>query len=110
MLNQPLNDAVIEEVGRLFGSMGDVSRLRILRVLLEARQPLNQGAIAEASGLTQANASKHLAHLVQVGLVAREPQGNMVNFRPIMPIVQEVCKLMSGYVTHRITSAYRSLV
>lgn len=109
MMNPSLNDAVIEEVGRLFGSLGDVSRLRILRVLLDAKEPLHQGAIAEAAGLSQANASKHLAHLVQVGLVVREPHGIMVHFRPVAPLVQDVCDLMGGYVKQRIQTAYRSL-
>jgi DNA-binding transcriptional ArsR family regulator len=109
MVKQPLSDAVIEEVGKLFGCMGDVSRLKILRVLLDARGALSQGAVAESAGLSQANASKHLAHLVQVGLVLREPHGTQVHFRPVMPIVEDVCRLMSTYVTHRITTAYRSL-
>lgn len=109
MNNQPLNDAVIEEVGNLFASMGDVSRLKILRVLLDANEPQHQGAIAEAAGLSQANASKHLAYLVQVGLVVREPHGIMVHFRPAVPIVQEVCNLMSAFVKRRIQAAYRSL-
>lgn len=109
MANQPLNDAVILEVGRLFGALGDTSRLKILRALLDSGDALSQGAVAEAAGLSQANASKHLAHLVQVGLVLREPHGIAVHFRPVVPLVQDVCNLMGGYVRQRIQTAYQSL-
>lgn len=105
----PLNDAVIEEVGRLFGAMSDVSRLKILRVLLQAEQPLHQGAVAEQAGLSQANTSKHLAFLVQVGLVLREPHGNLVHYRAQEPLVRELCQAMSTFVKERIQSAYQSL-
>lgn len=104
-----IHDGTIEEIGKLFGAMSDVSRLRILRVLLDAPEPLHQGAIAAQTGLSQANASKHLAFLAQVGLVIREPRGVMVYFRPVVPIVKDVCGVMSDFVAQRIQSAYRSL-
>ena len=86
-----ISDPTIEQVSRIFGSLGDVSRLKLLRALLDAREPLSQGAAAELTGLSQANASKHLAFLVRVGLVNREPQGNTVFFTPVLPLVDEVC-------------------
>ena len=73
-----LSDAMIEQVTGLFGALGDGSRLRILRALLDAKGAQSQGALAEATGLSQANASTHQACLVRVGLVNREPEGNTV--------------------------------
>src|SRR5664279_6484054 len=78
---------MIDEVSGLFSALGDASRLKILRSLLDSKEPLSQGAVAEAAGLSQANASKHLACLVRVGLVSRDPEGNAVYFTPIMPLV-----------------------
>ena len=83
----PINDQVLEEGSRIFGSLGDVSRLKLLRALLDAHEPLSQGALAERTGLSQANASKHLAFLGQVGLVTREPRGNLVFFLPVTLLV-----------------------
>ena len=60
-MKHPLTDPMISEITGIFGALGDGSRLRILRVLLETQQPLSQGAVADAAGLSQANASKHLA-------------------------------------------------
>lgn len=104
-----LNDAMIEEVSGLFAALGDGSRLKILRALQNARGPLSQGAVSEAAGLSQANASKHLALLVRVGLVVREPEGNTVYFRPVMPLVSDLCNLVCGHVSERAKTSYQAL-
>ena len=109
MSRSPLSDPMIEEVSQLFLALGDASRLRILRTLLEAKAPMNQGAVAEATGLSQANASKHLAQLVRVGLVTREASGNSVYFQPVMPLVGNVCDLFCGHVTDRVKAAYKAI-
>jgi len=109
MAATPINDQIISEVSQIFGSLGDVSRLKILRALLDAKEPLCQGSLVELTGLSQANASKHLALLVRVGLVIREPQGNLVFFKPVSPVVENVCELVCSHATTRIQNAYRSL-
>ena len=109
MTKPHLGDQIILEVSQLFGSLGDVSRLKLLRVLLDAQEPLCQSALVERTGLSQANTSKHLTCLVRVGLVTREQHGNLVFFKPVSPIVENVCDLVCGHVTTRITDAYRSL-
>jgi len=104
-----INDQIINDIGQIFDALGDVSRLKILRALLDANGPLCQGEVAEVTGLSQANASKHLIALVRVGLVDREQRGNLVFFKPVTPIVENVCDLVSSHVTSRIKQAYRSL-
>ena len=104
-----LNQAMISDVSKLFAALGDESRLRILKVLVDACRPMAQGAVAEAAGLSQANASKHLIHLTRVGLVNREPQGNQVFFSPVAPLVPEVCDLMCSHVAERIKAAFSSM-
>ena len=106
---QPLSDPMIQEVSNLFGALGDSSRLKILRALLEAERPINQGTVAEATGLSQANASKHLACLVRVGLVLREAEGNMVFFHPLLPLVADLCSLVSSHVSQQVRASYRAL-
>jgi DNA-binding transcriptional ArsR family regulator len=109
MMTTPLNDQIIDEVSQIFGALGDVSRLKILRALLDAGEPLSQGAVMERTGLSQANTSKHLAFMVRVGLVGREPRGNLVYFMPVAPLAENVCTMVCGHVTARIHSAYQSL-
>jgi ArsR family transcriptional regulator len=108
-MRHKLNDAMIGEASGLFGALGDQSRLFILRALLDAEEPLNQGAIAEAAGLSQANASKHLACLARVGLIQREPIGNTVLYTPVLPLVATLCELVCGHVTRRAKSTYQAL-
>lgn len=109
-MNQiPLTDAMIEEISRVFSCLGDVSRLRILRVLLDAGEPVNQSLIVERTGLSQANTSKHLSHLVQVGLVQRAAHGNAVHFSPVMPVVGQACALMGRFAAERVARAFESL-
>lgn len=109
MPKYPMSDPMIEEVSGIFHALSDGSRLKILRALLESKKPLNQGQVAEATGLSQANASKHLSVLVRVGLATRNQEGNTVYFSPVSPLVPQVCDLMCGHVASRIKSAYQSI-
>jgi len=104
-----LSDAMIDEVCGLFDALGDSSRLKILRALLESKEPLSQGGLAEVSGLSQANASKHLGFLVRVGLVLREPSGNTVYFSPVLPLVADLCSIVCGHVSDRAKASYKAL-
>jgi DNA-binding transcriptional ArsR family regulator len=64
---------------KLFRGFADGSRLAILEALRQG--PLTVGEIVEATGLSQPNASNHLACLHDCGLVAREQQGRFVHYR-----------------------------
>ena len=109
MNNLQLNDQMIEEAGRIFSALSDPSRLKLLRLLMASRKPMSQGALAEITGLSQANTSKHLGFLVQTGLVVREREGNMAYFRLVGPLVSDVCGLVKGHVLYRTQNAYQSL-
>lgn len=104
-----LSDPMIAEVTSLFGALGDGSRLRILRALLDASEPLSQGAVSEAAGLSQANASKHLSCLTRVGLVQRQPTGNTVYYAPVLPLVADLCSLVCDHVSTRAHESYQAL-
>jgi DNA-binding transcriptional ArsR family regulator len=109
ILNIQLNDSMIEEIAGIFGALGDSSRLKILRALLDAGTPMSQKAVAEASGLSQANASKHLSCLVRVGLVTRQPEGNTVFYLPVLPLVDDLCGTMCSHASQRVRAAYQAL-
>jgi len=109
MSRSPLSDPMIDQVGQLFLTLGDSSRLKILRTLKETKTAMSQGALAQATGLSQANASKHLAQLVRVGLVTRETEGNTVFYQPVMPLVEDLCEMVCGHVAERVKAAYRAI-
>lgn len=104
-----LTDPMIDEVKDLFGALSDTSRLKVLRSLLDAKEPISQGTVAKEAGLTQANASKHLSCLVRAGLVRRDPDGNTVYFSLSQPLVSNLCDLVCGHVSDRAKSSYQAL-
>ncbi|HET8980690.1 MAG TPA: metalloregulator ArsR/SmtB family transcription factor [Solirubrobacteraceae bacterium] len=63
----------------LFHGFSDRSRLRILEAL--AAGELRVGDVVATTGLSQPNASMHLACLWDCGLVARERRGREVYYR-----------------------------
>jgi ArsR family transcriptional regulator, cadmium/lead-responsive transcriptional repressor len=63
----------------LFHGFSDRSRLRILEVLAQGER--RAGDVVVATGLTQSNASMHLACLWDCGLVARERRGRAIYYR-----------------------------
>ncbi len=105
----PLPEPLLEQATAIFRALGDESRLRLLRALLDADEALSQGALAKAAGLSQANASKHLACLVREGLVSRSQEGNAVYFAIQTPMVGELCIMVCGFATRRIQTRYRAL-
>lgn len=68
----------LELKAKLFRGLGDPSRLSILETLREG--PSTVGEIVTATGLSQPNASNHLACLRDCGLVHSEPSGRYVTY------------------------------
>jgi DNA-binding transcriptional ArsR family regulator len=67
--------------GRLLHGLADSSRLRILQAMRGRERRVCD--VAEETGLSQPNVSKHLACLWGCGLVARERRGREVYYWPI---------------------------
>jgi DNA-binding transcriptional ArsR family regulator len=63
---------------KLFRGLGDVSRLRVLEALRDGS--LSAGEIVTRTGLSQPNASMHLACLAECGLVTWERRGKFVHY------------------------------
>jgi DNA-binding transcriptional ArsR family regulator len=76
---------------KLFRGFSDPSRLSIVEALRAG--PLTVTEIVEATGLSQSNASNHLACLWDCGLVIREQQGRHVRYRLSDDRVVELLRL-----------------
>ncbi|CAM4094354.1 HTH-type transcriptional regulator NmtR [Mycobacterium basiliense] len=72
----------------LFRSLGDQSRLAIVRRLAEG--PARVADLVAALGLAQSTVSKHLACLRDCGLVEYEPVGRSSLFRLTQPALVDV--------------------
>lgn len=83
-----------------FKVLSEASRLQIVCVLKAG--PKNVTEIIEATGLGQANVSKHLKMLAQAGIVSRQPQGVSVYYQISNPFVFELCELVCDALSIRI--------
>lgn len=74
----PLADS--ELLARLFRTLGDATRLRVLELLLEEGE-LHQMEIVRRLGATQARVSEHMACLVWCGFVEVRIEGRRTLYR-----------------------------
>jgi len=72
----------IEEQATLFGVLADPTRLKLLRLLLQQREPnaLCVNALAYRLGVTQSAVSQHLRVLKSAGLVKGERRGYRIHY------------------------------
>lgn len=73
---------------KLFRGFADPSRLSLLEALRDGERSV--GNLVAATGLSQSNASNHLACLADCGLVAREQRGRYVFYRLSDPRVADL--------------------
>ncbi|MGB7275392.1 MAG: metalloregulator ArsR/SmtB family transcription factor [Geitlerinemataceae cyanobacterium] len=90
---------VLAPVAEYFKVLSEVSRLQILSCLRTGS--MNVTEIGEATGLGQANLSKHLKMLTQAGLVSRQPQGVSVYYTIGDPMIFELCELVCDRIGDR---------
>ena len=76
MLQSGLDAVALQ--AKLFRGFGDTSRLVLLRALRAG--PRTVGELVEATGLSQPNASNHLACLRECALVRSRPEGRHVRY------------------------------
>lgn len=89
--------AVLEDVARRFALLGDPTRLRILSVVHEMGT-VTVGEIADAAGVSVANASQHLGRLAMGGIVGRKRVGRTVAYRIIEPTIEQLCTIVCSSV------------
>jgi DNA-binding transcriptional ArsR family regulator len=85
-------DEFLDIMAVKFRTLGDTTRLAILRALMPGER--NVGEVVAETGQGQANVSKHLKLLAEAGLVARRKQGLQVYYRVADPLVEKLCKLV----------------
>lgn len=97
---QDLPAHALEQVATYFQALSEPTRLRLLNLLREGER--NVGELALACGYTAANVSRHLALLMQHGLVSRESRGTSVYYRIADASVYALCDLVCGNVARRL--------
>lgn len=88
-----MSDGQIERAAALFSALAETSRLQLLQALMHGNT-LTVSELVEATGLSQANVSKHLSALHAARLLAKERNGVYVSYRIVDPVVQKLCDLV----------------
>ena len=100
---QGMPPQALEQVAAYFQVLSEPTRLEILNLLRQGER--NVGDLAQACGCTSANISRHLAVLMQRGLVARDSRGTSVYYRIADDSVYALCDLVCGAVARRLERA-----
>ena len=93
-LPHPLPEDLAELIARRFRVLAEPLRVRILDLLRD--QELSVTVLAEQLGAGQQNVSKHLAVLVDTGMLARRKNGTHVYYRIADDGVFALCEQVCG--------------
>lgn len=96
---QNLSAEALAQVAAYFRALSEPARLRLLNLLRSSERSV--GELAEATGYSAANVSRHLALLAQHGLLAREVRGTSVFYAIADPAVYELCNLVCDNLARR---------
>ncbi len=87
-----LSPAALSMMADFFKVLSETSRLQILCCLKTGAKNVTE--ITEASGLGQANVSKHLKILSQAGIVSKRQDGVCIYYQIANPFIFELCELV----------------
>ena len=91
------------QVAAYFQALSEPTRLQILNLLREGER--NVGDIAELTGYTAANVSRHLTQLTKQGFVARESRGTSAYYRIADQSVYALCDLVCDNIARQLERA-----
>lgn len=94
-------------VAEYFKVLSETSRLQILSCLKQGE--MNVTELSQATGLGQANLSKHLKVLTQAGILNRQPQGVSAYYSVNDPMIFELCDLVCQRISERMHEQAESL-
>jgi DNA-binding transcriptional ArsR family regulator len=103
-----LDADALAQVAAYFQVLSEPARLHLLN-LLRSRS-YGVGELAEATGYSTANVSRHLALLAQHGVLARETRGTSVIYSIADPAIYKLCDLVCDSLGRRFerTAAQRA--
>lgn len=95
-----MSGPVLRETAARFALLGDPTRLHLLSLVME-RSDDSVGELAEAAGVSVANASQHLRRLESGGILGRRRVGNTVHYRVVEASIEQLCAIVCASVQER---------
>jgi DNA-binding transcriptional ArsR family regulator len=95
----------LEQIAAYFQALSEPTRLKILNLLRDTEY--NVGELAQLSGYSPANVSRHLSY----GIVARDSRGASVFYKVSDPSIYALCDLVCANIARQYeqTSSDRAL-
>ena len=107
MGREPLSPEMPGLVAERFRALAEPARLQILQALRGGERAV--GDLVEATGMGQANVSKHLQLLLTHGYVSRRKEGLFSYYTIADRSVFELCDIMCGKLAEQTTQRRRVL-
>ena len=107
MSTKPLPPETLEAVANRFKALAEPARLSVLNQLMSG--PLNVSELMTATGLSQANLSKHLQLLHHHGFVARRREGAFVVYELADKSVLSLCDIMCSQLKRHVEAQVTTL-
>lgn len=98
---------MLELVADRFRALSDPARLRLLNTLRDGERSVTE--LVGATGLGQANVSKHLAFLYHLGYVKRRKDGLFTLYELADKEIFRLCDIMCGRIEAETAARRRAL-
>ena len=102
-----MSPALVSMVAERFRALAEPARLQILNCLREGEMTV--GELVEATGLGQANVSKHLHFLFTANFVARRKEGLYTYYALADRDVFTLCDAVCGRIERELTNRHKAL-
>ena len=106
-MKRPLTTDQLALVAQRFKVLAEPARLQLLQALVRGERSV--GELADVTGLTQANVSKHLQLLLAQDLVGRRKEGLFVHYRIADESVFQLCELVCSRLEASTQERHRRL-
>ena len=103
----PVSEEALTLIASWFRTLAEPSRLKILRALEEGEKNISE--LVEATGLTQANVSRHVQSLADAGMVGRRKEGLSVICFIADPSITELCDNVCNNLLKRLSQQVKKL-
>jgi ArsR family transcriptional regulator len=103
----PVSDEALSLIASWFQVLSEPNRLRILRSLEEGEKNITE--LVAATGLTQANVSRHVQSLAEAGMVGRRREGLVTICFIADPTINELCETVCGNLQKRLMQQAKRL-
>lgn len=103
----PVSEEALVLIASWFRTLSEPSRLKILRALEEGEKNITE--LVAATGLTQANVSRHVQSLVDAGMVGRRREGLTAICFISDPSITELCDNVCNNLLKRLSQQVKKL-